>query len=165
MAETKTVDSGGCDSEPEPNIGPVVGAPAEAPRLPEAVVPVEDQNLPGLANGDALARIEIPRSGVDDIVVAGVETDDLKRGPGHFPDTPLPGKLGNSAIAGHHALAPVTRRLRWPRMVVSSGASLFDAIARSTSSRTTFSRSRRSAEARPQDWCVHTRRVRRARMR
>lgn len=25
----------------------------------------------------------------------------LKRGPGHFPDRPLPGQLGNSAIAGH----------------------------------------------------------------
>jgi sortase A len=65
------------------------------------VVPVEEQNLPALENGDALARIEIPRIGVDDIVVAGVETSDLKRGPGHFPDTPLPGQLGNAAIAGH----------------------------------------------------------------
>ena len=33
--------------------------------------------------------------------MAGVQTSDLKRGPGHFPDTPLPGQLGNSAIAGH----------------------------------------------------------------
>ncbi len=80
---------------------PVVAAPVEPPPPPEAVVPVEDQNLPSLENGDALARIEIPRIGVDDIVVAGVETGDLKRGPGHFPDTPLPGQLGNSAIAGH----------------------------------------------------------------
>jgi sortase A len=30
-----------------------------------------------------------------------VTTRDLKKGPGHFPDTPLPGQLGNSAIAGH----------------------------------------------------------------
>ena len=52
-------------------------------------------------NGDALARLEIPRIGRNDIVVAGVQTSDLKRGPGHFPDTPLPGQLGNSAIAGH----------------------------------------------------------------
>jgi sortase A len=34
-------------------------------------------------------------------VVAGVEKGDLKKGPGHYPDTPLPGQLGNSAIAGH----------------------------------------------------------------
>jgi len=65
-------------------------------------VPVEAQNIPNdLENGDALAKIEIPRIGVNDIVVAGVETGDLKRGPGHFADTPLPGQLGNAAIAGH----------------------------------------------------------------
>jgi len=101
VEETEAADSGGSDSEPDTETEPVVAAPAEAPPVPEAVVPVEDQNLPSLENGDALARIEIPRIGVDDIVVAGVETDDLKRGPGHFPDTPLPGQLGNSAIAGH----------------------------------------------------------------
>ena len=66
-----------------------------------APVPVEAQVLPEIVEGDALARIEIPRIGVDDIVVAGVATSDLKRGPGHFPETPMPGQLGNSAIAGH----------------------------------------------------------------
>ena len=65
------------------------------------VIPVDDQNIPLLENGDALARIEIPAIDVDDIVVAGVDTSALKKGPGHFPDTPLPGQLGNSAIAGH----------------------------------------------------------------
>jgi sortase A len=30
-----------------------------------------------------------------------VSVNDLKKGPGHYPDTPLPGQLGNSAIAGH----------------------------------------------------------------
>ncbi|BAN01273.1 class E sortase [Ilumatobacter coccineus] len=72
---------------------PVVDAPA--------AVPVEDQNIPLLENGEALARIEIPDIGVNDIVVAGIDTGDLKKGPGHFPDTPLPGQLGNAAIAGH----------------------------------------------------------------
>ena len=33
--------------------------------------------------------------------MAGVQTADLKKGPGHYPDTPLPGQLGNAAIAGH----------------------------------------------------------------
>jgi len=64
-------------------------------------IPIAEQNIPMLDNGDALARLEIPRLGRSDIVVAGVETGDLKRGPGHFPDTPLPGQLGNAAIAGH----------------------------------------------------------------
>ena len=26
---------------------------------------------------------------------------DLRKGPGHYPDTPLPGVMGNMAIAGH----------------------------------------------------------------
>jgi sortase A len=66
-----------------------------------AAVPLADQNIPELTHGDALARLQIPSIGVDDIVVAGVQPDDLKKGPGHFPETPLPGQLGNSAIAGH----------------------------------------------------------------
>ena len=48
-----------------------------------------------------MARLEIPRIGVDEIVVAGVGVDDLHKGPGHYPDTPLPGERGNVAIAGH----------------------------------------------------------------
>jgi sortase A len=34
-------------------------------------------------------------------VVEGVKLGDLKRGPGHYPATPLPGQPGNAAIAGH----------------------------------------------------------------
>ncbi len=51
--------------------------------------------------GDAVAHIEIPKIGVDSIVVNGVTRDDLRKGPGHYPDTPLPGQQGNAAIAGH----------------------------------------------------------------
>jgi sortase A len=62
------------------------------------VVPVA-QPLP--ADGEALARLEIPRMGLNRIVVEGATADDLKKGPGHFAETPLPGQLGNAAIAGH----------------------------------------------------------------
>ena len=51
--------------------------------------------------GEALARLEIPRTGLNRIVVEGATADDLKKGPGHFAETPLPGQLGNAAIAGH----------------------------------------------------------------
>ena len=51
--------------------------------------------------GDPFARLEIPRMGRDDIVVAGVGREELKIGPGHYPQTPMPGQLGNAAIAGH----------------------------------------------------------------
>ena len=51
--------------------------------------------------GDAIARIEIPAIGVSEYVVEGTDTADLRKGPGHYPDTPLPGEPGTSAIAGH----------------------------------------------------------------
>jgi len=54
-----------------------------------------------LAAGDAVARIQIPKIGLDNIVVSGVGEDDLRKGPGHYPQTPLPGQAGNAAIAGH----------------------------------------------------------------
>ena len=51
--------------------------------------------------GEAIAIIRIPRIGVDKAVVEGVEVDTLKKGPGHYPGTPMPGQPGNAAIAGH----------------------------------------------------------------
>jgi sortase A len=51
--------------------------------------------------GDAIARIRIPPIGVDDYVVEGTDTGSLRKGPGHYPETPLPGDPGTAAIAGH----------------------------------------------------------------
>jgi sortase A len=51
--------------------------------------------------GDAIARIEIPEIHVSEYVVEGTDTTDLRKGPGHYPDTPLPGERGTAAIAGH----------------------------------------------------------------
>ena len=51
--------------------------------------------------GDVVGRIGIPKIGVDQFVVEGVNVDDLRKGPGHYPSTQLPGHEGNSAIAGH----------------------------------------------------------------
>jgi sortase A len=65
--------------------------------LPEPV----EQDYGDVDSGDGLARLKIPKIGVDYIVVAGVSVQDLRDGPGHFPNTPLPGQYGNSAIAGH----------------------------------------------------------------
>jgi sortase A len=74
----------------------------------------EPQTVPALEpvpEGEATARIVIPAIGVDKIVVEGVSLTDLKKGPGHFPQTPLPGQEGNSAIAGHRTTygAPFNR--------------------------------------------------------
>jgi sortase A len=74
----------------------VVGAPPSPTTTTTTVPPA-----PPPPEGDAVARIQIPKIGVDSIVVNGVSRDDLRKGPGHYPDTPLPGQFGNAAIAGH----------------------------------------------------------------
>jgi sortase A len=51
--------------------------------------------------GDAIAHLVIPKIGVDKYIVDGVTTSQLRKGPGHYPDTALPGQAGNAAIAGH----------------------------------------------------------------
>ncbi len=56
---------------------------------------------PAPRRSTGFAKLEIPRIGAVDIVVEGVKVADLKKGPGHFPETPLPGQLGQAAIAGH----------------------------------------------------------------
>ena len=51
--------------------------------------------------GDSLTRIQIPRIGVDVVVVEGTTASALRAGAGHYPSTPLPCEVGNVAIAGH----------------------------------------------------------------
>jgi sortase A len=51
--------------------------------------------------GEGLGLIRIPRIGLDRAIVQGVAVPDLRKGPGHYPDSPMPGQLGNVAIAGH----------------------------------------------------------------
>jgi sortase A len=51
--------------------------------------------------GEAVAVLDIPKIGVHKTVVEGVGVPDLKKAPGHYPQTPMPGQAGNAAIAGH----------------------------------------------------------------
>jgi len=83
------------------------GPPATAP--PSTVAPLAPEELP--VDGAAAGRIEIPAIGLDWVFVQGVSVDDLKQGPGHYPQTPMPGQAGNAAIAGHRTTygAPFNR--------------------------------------------------------
>jgi sortase A len=53
------------------------------------------------AEGQEEGRIEIPKIGLSMLFVEGTDVPDLQKGPGHYPDTPMPGTIGNAAIAGH----------------------------------------------------------------
>lgn len=66
------------------------------------VDPTADDELPiPIESGEPIAILRIPRIGVEKYVVEGVEPDDLKKGPGHYPHSVQPGRLGNFAVAGH----------------------------------------------------------------
>ena len=51
--------------------------------------------------GDPLGRIVMPAIGVSEVFVEGTGSGELRTGPGHYPETPLPGARGTVAIAGH----------------------------------------------------------------
>lgn len=51
--------------------------------------------------GAPIARIKIPKIGVDKIVVNGARDQDLDKGPGLYEQTPPPGSGRAVAIAGH----------------------------------------------------------------
>jgi len=91
------------DESPRPEVTEPVDT-TESTTVPPTVTepePVETRAPVPIVEGDPVAIIELPTIGVKKFVVAGVQTADLKKGPGHYPDTPFPGELGNAAIAGH----------------------------------------------------------------
>jgi sortase A len=64
--------------------------------------PLTDQGqAPPPPEGEAVALIKIPKIGLEKAVVQGVGLHELKKGPGHYPTTPMPGQPGNVAVAGH----------------------------------------------------------------
>ena len=51
--------------------------------------------------GDSIGRIVLPTLERTFYLIEGTELTDLRKGPGHYSDTPLPGDRGTVAIAGH----------------------------------------------------------------
>jgi sortase A len=77
----------------------------------DGVIPDPVAAIASVPEGDPVAIIDIPKINVHKTVVEGVAIPDLKKGPGHYPGTPLPGQKGNAAIAGHRTTygAPFNR--------------------------------------------------------
>jgi sortase A len=48
-----------------------------------------------------IARLEVPRLGVNQFVLAGASGRTLAFGPGHLSGSPLPGDSGNTVFSGH----------------------------------------------------------------
>ena len=62
---------------------------------------IPDEPIPG----QGVARLHIPSLGKKWVVVEGVKPRDIKSAPGHYPDSAMPDKLGNFAVAGHRTPA------------------------------------------------------------
>ena len=97
-APTTTTTSTTSTTTP-PGATPTTAAPEQPVTTTTTAAPPAPR--PPTPRGEAVAIIRIPRIGVDKAVVEGVTLGDLKKGPGHYPSSPLPGRPGNSAIAGH----------------------------------------------------------------
>jgi sortase A len=85
QAEQNTLDDELAQQWDNPTVaptGPVKGGPA-APA----------KNLVG--------RLYIPKLNKEWVVVNGVQPQDIRYAPGHYPDTAMPGEIGNFSVAGH----------------------------------------------------------------
>jgi sortase A len=51
--------------------------------------------------GDAVGRLRMPTLDRSYVVVEGTDLGTLRKGPGHYPKTPLPGEGGTVGVAGH----------------------------------------------------------------
>ena len=76
-----------------------IAAAGPRPAVP-TLIPAS-ANVPVPAEGTVVARLQIPKIGVDQYVVEGTAEGDLAKGPGHYDGTAMPGQAGNVAIAGH----------------------------------------------------------------
>jgi sortase A len=63
--------------------------------------PVTAPRTDAPSEGEPVGDVRIPKIGINQVVVEGTNTPDLRKGPGHYTGTPLPGQSGNASIAGH----------------------------------------------------------------
>lgn len=72
--------------------------PSASPRSGKTPVALAGPKL-----GSGVAILRIPRLGRDyaKVVVEGVAVADLRKGPGHYPGTAMPGQVGNFVVSGH----------------------------------------------------------------
>ncbi len=87
----------------ETNSAEVRHALAEAVALDKLPTgpPITAPHTVAPAEGEPIGDIRIPVIGINQVVVEGTNTPDLREGPGHYIGTAIPGQAGNAAVAGH----------------------------------------------------------------
>jgi sortase A len=78
-------------------------APATTVALPAepAAPPAAAAKPPANAAGDDLGFVEIPKIGLRERMLEGIDLPILDNGAGHWPGTAMPGEKGNLVLAGH----------------------------------------------------------------
>src|ERR1043165_6019015 len=68
----------------------------------DAAVAATAQNTEvAIRHAAPVARLQIPKIGLDEIVLEGIDDEAMNGGPVHYPGSPLPGGAGNSIISAH----------------------------------------------------------------
>ncbi|MEU4566048.1 class E sortase [Micromonospora sp. NPDC023956] len=81
------------------------GDPTVAPSAPPA-----SRSTPAPpVHGKPIAGLHIPGIDKNWVVVEGVNQKDIRYAPGHYPDSAMPGELGNFSVAGHRNRATFWR--------------------------------------------------------
>ncbi|MFN2432633.1 MAG: class D sortase [Gemmatimonadota bacterium] len=57
--------------------------------------------MPDFGEGEPVARIRIPRIGLDAVVLEGISSETLAVAPGHYPGMPQPGDGGHAVLSAH----------------------------------------------------------------
>jgi sortase A len=84
-----------------PTTSPPFGVTTTTTTAPTTTTTTTPALPPVPAGGDPVGVITIDKIGVDKVVVEGTTVPDLRKGPGHYAGSPMPGQQGNAAIAGH----------------------------------------------------------------
>lgn len=101
ITEAKNQDKLQEQAKSELNIDINAPIPTTEPGAPTNTTVNTTPAPPPAPMGSAVAVIKIPKINVEKAVVEGTGVEDLKKAPGHYNKTPLPGQPGNAAIAGH----------------------------------------------------------------
>lgn len=83
-------------------------AEVPAPVVSDGPSPSPEPAAPQV-QGTPVAGLYIPKLDKNWVVVEGVEQDDIRYAPGHYPDSAQPGQVGNFSVAGHRNRATFWR--------------------------------------------------------
>ena len=88
-------------AELERELGPAAAGPTRRPIGRGELARLARAQTTKMRRGRAVGRIELPTLRRSSVVVEGTDPDSLRRGPGHYPETPLPGSGRTAGVAGH----------------------------------------------------------------